>query len=198
LRIGIHAWGSAGDIQPLLALAGGLARAGHEVRLAHSSVDGTDHTASLTDLGYEQRLILSPQSASDRHRISDEMLADTSPRRQLARAMRELLEPVIDPLTQSARELAKWADVLVLNPFAHPLSAAAEAQGKPFVCVYIAATVPTREFPPAGLPHLGPLNLLTWKLLGGIAFVHDYQLRESGTHALGTRADQASSAATLS
>jgi UDP:flavonoid glycosyltransferase YjiC (YdhE family) len=76
----------------------------------------------------------------------------------------QLLEPMIDAMLQSARELASWADVLVLHHFAHPLAAAAESAGKPFVCLYMAPLFATRAFPPTGqLPNFSVINALGWK-----------------------------------
>ena len=42
MRVGIQAWGSDGDIRPLLALGGALVSAGHDVRMVASSADDTD------------------------------------------------------------------------------------------------------------------------------------------------------------
>jgi UDP:flavonoid glycosyltransferase YjiC (YdhE family) len=35
MKIGLQAWGSEGDIRPLIALSHGLARRGHDVELMH-------------------------------------------------------------------------------------------------------------------------------------------------------------------
>jgi hypothetical protein len=39
MRIGLQTWGSEGDIQPFVALADGLQKAGHEVTLVITSVE---------------------------------------------------------------------------------------------------------------------------------------------------------------
>jgi len=39
MKIGIQTWGSNGDIRPMLALADGLQKAGHQVTLVVSSID---------------------------------------------------------------------------------------------------------------------------------------------------------------
>lgn len=44
MRIGVQTWGSDGDIRPFIALANGLARRGHEVSLAITSVDNKDYS----------------------------------------------------------------------------------------------------------------------------------------------------------
>jgi sterol 3beta-glucosyltransferase len=46
--VGIQTWGSDGDIRPFVALANGLARAGHQVTLAVTSIDGKDYSVLCT------------------------------------------------------------------------------------------------------------------------------------------------------
>ena len=44
MRIGLQTWGSEGDIQPFLALAAGLVKAGHQVKLCITEVAERDYT----------------------------------------------------------------------------------------------------------------------------------------------------------
>jgi len=43
MKIGIQTWGSNGDVRPLLALADGLQKAGHQVTLVVSSIDNQSY-----------------------------------------------------------------------------------------------------------------------------------------------------------
>ncbi|HVE86663.1 MAG TPA: nucleotide disphospho-sugar-binding domain-containing protein, partial [Myxococcales bacterium] len=49
-----------------------------------------------------------------------------------------------------------------------PLEAAGERARKRLVCLYPTPLFPTRTMPPPGMPHLGPLNLLIWRLVRGV------------------------------
>jgi sterol 3beta-glucosyltransferase/vancomycin aglycone glucosyltransferase len=64
----------------------------------------------------------------------------------------------------AGRDLAEWADALVVHSMAHPAVSAAEAAAKPFACVAFAPLFPTRDYPPMGAPRLGRLfhPLLWW------------------------------------
>ena len=42
MKIGLQTWGSEGDVQPFLALASGLVKAGHEVTLVITEVSNRD------------------------------------------------------------------------------------------------------------------------------------------------------------
>ena len=44
MRVGLQTWGSEGDIQPFLALAAGLVRAGHKVKLCITEVAERDYS----------------------------------------------------------------------------------------------------------------------------------------------------------
>jgi UDP:flavonoid glycosyltransferase YjiC (YdhE family) len=44
-------WGSDGDVRPLLALAAGLVRRGHEVRVVATSVDDTEYAPLCARVG---------------------------------------------------------------------------------------------------------------------------------------------------
>ncbi len=52
MKIGIQTWGSEGDINPFIALASGLSKAGHTVKLAISSADRKDFKEISEQLGF--------------------------------------------------------------------------------------------------------------------------------------------------
>jgi hypothetical protein len=51
MKIGIQTWGSNGDSRPMLALAGGLQKAGHVVTLVVSSIDNRSYHDSCDQIG---------------------------------------------------------------------------------------------------------------------------------------------------
>ena len=57
MKIGLQTWGSEGDVRPFLALAGGLAKAGHEVILSISDVSRAGYDSYADSLGIEIRTV---------------------------------------------------------------------------------------------------------------------------------------------
>jgi sterol 3beta-glucosyltransferase len=57
MKIGIQTWGSNGDVRPLLALADGLQKAGHQVTLVVSSIDNQNYAAICQQLEIHYRQI---------------------------------------------------------------------------------------------------------------------------------------------
>lgn len=53
MRIGLQTWGSEGDVQPFLALAAGLVRAGHKVTLVVADNEGRDYSGYARRFGFE-------------------------------------------------------------------------------------------------------------------------------------------------
>jgi sterol 3beta-glucosyltransferase len=165
MRVGLQTFGSEGDLRPFFALAEGLARRGHEAHLVYSSADDRDYSARLgrAALSFEKSGSLG-LDWDEARRLATRLFSDRNPLRQLELIFHHLLEPQLEAMTRSARDLAAWADVVVYHPLAHPAAAAAERSAKPLVAVYTAPMIPTRHLPPPGMPSLGPLNALTWKL----------------------------------
>jgi UDP:flavonoid glycosyltransferase YjiC (YdhE family) len=56
MKIGIQTWGSNGDVRPMLALADGLQKAGHQVTLVVTPVDNQSYQSICEQLqiGYRQ------------------------------------------------------------------------------------------------------------------------------------------------
>lgn len=164
MRVGIHTWGSEGDLQPFFSLADGLVAKGHQVELVYCPVDGRDYANRLAQSRFEHHRIESGRSPDELRSIGGEIFADPNPLRQMRRTFAELLDPVIDGLAATAKETANRCDLLVLHPVAHPLAAAATHAGKRFATVYLAPMLPTSSLPPPGAPSLGPLNRALWSL----------------------------------
>ena len=64
MRIGLQAWGSEGDIQPITALAAGLVNKGHEVTLAVTDNIGRDYSELARRFGYRLVAVPNPQMAT--------------------------------------------------------------------------------------------------------------------------------------
>src|SRR6516225_10607018 len=53
MRLGLQVWGSEGDVAPFTALAAGLVKAGHEVKLVVTDNLGRDYSGLARRFGYE-------------------------------------------------------------------------------------------------------------------------------------------------
>ncbi len=168
MRIGVQTWGSDGDIRPLIALAGGLADAGHDVTLSVSSVDNKDYTHFAEALGFGIEHV--------GRTVFDDKLVETlnyviryekNPVKQLRFIMDELFEPLTCELYDSAKRLCAENELAVGHFILHPMQAAAERAGTPYVTVTLNHSgIPTAYSPPAGLPDLGGwINRLLWKMV---------------------------------
>lgn len=167
MRIGVQTWGSEGDIRPLLALAGGLSAAGHDVVIAITELDDRDYTHYADALGIDVRMVASPvlSSADEMAAIGERLLALGDPYRQGRLIATELFEPLAPQMFEASERLAADCDLLVRHFFHYPAGAAAELAGIPGVSVSFSPDmVPSSALPPSGLPNLGSAaNRLFWR-----------------------------------
>jgi len=167
MRIALATWGSAGDVRPLIALAAGFKRAGHEPTLLVTSVDDTDYRPLCAQLEVPLRLV--PE------RTGVDLLAvlqQSGGLRHQLRTLRLLFENgylrFADDVFKAARELCSDCDVAIGHFMALPLRAAAQLVAVPYVSVILwPGLVPTATRPPVRLPDLGAtLNRACWGLFG--------------------------------
>ena len=60
MRIGIQAWGSEGDIRPLIALGHGLVERGHDVELVYTDIADRRYEAVASALGMRVSAVATP------------------------------------------------------------------------------------------------------------------------------------------
>lgn len=168
MRISIETWGSDGDIRPLIALAGGLRAAGHDVTIAVTSVDNKDygHLCRALDVRY---IRVPEQTDFDR----TELVREFTGKRNidfLKMCLRELYYPYQEDMYRLAESLCQDSNVMISHFLAHPMKAAALQTGTPLVTVILyPGFVPTAFAAPPGLPNLGRrLNRLGWNLVRGV------------------------------
>ncbi|MBL1265436.1 glycosyltransferase [Methylomicrobium sp. RS1] len=168
MKIGIQTWGSNGDVRPMLALADGLRKAGHQVTLAVSSIDNQSYRSICEQMriGYRQ--------IPERFAFDMEDFAERSFRMNPLQWLKALLDeaffPVEPLIYQAAQSLVAENDCVIGHHFLYPLKLAATLQDKPFFSVTLChAAVPASALPPFGFPDLGKhLNPISWKLLDAI------------------------------
>lgn len=167
MRIGLYTWGSEGDVRPFVALAAGLVRAGHDVRLGYVAIDGRDWGPVCAPLGIDGRPIAAQTMARARTAPGphlDALVGRGHALSQVQNVVSGLLDPVASEMWDDARRTIEGCDVAVVHLLHHPALTAALAGRVPLVTVQPAPVTPTRHLPPMGAPDLGPLNGLAWKL----------------------------------
>ncbi|MDH5509821.1 MAG: glycosyltransferase [Nitrospinota bacterium] len=168
MRIGLQTWGSDGDIRPFCALAGGLAANGHQVTLAVASVDNKDYTTLGDSMGF--KVIPACKKMEHTQAEADDLVRRIIGTRNLASQFiilfREMLEPTLDDLLESANSLCGQNDLVIGHAAVYPLFIAAEMRGIPTVAVSpIPSLYRSAHTPPDGVPNLGKwLNSLAWKI----------------------------------
>jgi len=164
MKIGLQTWGTAGDVRPFIALAGGLSAAGHEVTLAYTDVDNKDYADWAQRGGFRiERVGWVDPGAGD---LRSQILATINPLRQWELVMRSCLDPLDDEIYQASTRLCADNDAVVGHGLVHHLQVAAEKCGVPYVKVMLQMnSAESRFVPPATVPDLGPwVNVLSWEL----------------------------------
>lgn len=161
-RIGLQTWGSEGDVQPFLALAGGLAEAGHDVRLVMTTqADKAYEVPPGVTLERAGPDVYGEEGAA----LIGRVIGIRSPLKQARLMVEEGFEPYAAAMREAAEELVASSDLVVRHHFLYMTQAVAEKAGVPEVSVYLTPDLlPTRAHPPTGMPSLGPLQGLAWWL----------------------------------
>lgn len=168
MKVGIQAWGSEGDIRPLIAIGHGLVQRGHEVELVYTDIADRRYDAVAAALGMTARAVATPVIAdeSELYEIGLKAINTPNPLSQGKIVYDRLLKPVEDQIFDAAVDLCGRSDLIVTHLLLNQSRAAAELAGKPAVSVTFAhLLVPSRHIHPEGLPRLGEMgNALGWSL----------------------------------
>ncbi len=165
MKIGLHTWGSDGDIRPFVALAGGLSAAGNEVTLAVVSVDGKDYTSLGEAGGFSVRHIVIPGNSLEKRRaFAIQLFGVKNTFKQLAALLKEFFDPVADEMFTEAEKLCAENDAVIGHFIMHPLRAAAELSRTKHITVALNhSIIPSKYITPMGLPYLGEwMNPIYW------------------------------------
>ncbi len=149
MRVALVTVGSLGDVEPILALALGLGRAGHEVRVvAH---------ASFAPLARSLGIDLRPTSSADprallESRLGREAFAVRNPVRAW-RGFASLAEANVGTLFSDALAACEGVEVVGYSGLGlFPGYAAATRLGVPHFAAHLVPIGPTSEFPSAFMP----------------------------------------------
>ena len=184
MRTVIATVGTTGDIRPFVALAARLAP-DHDVmaiswELYHSSFDAAG--VSFARAG-------PTTSGDDIRRTAERASAARSPMEQVAILRDFHLRGAVDHYRRLV-ELFDGADVVVLHGIHSLAEAAARDAGVPWAtAVFDPVLLPSRMRPPPGMPSLGPLIGLEWRLVDHMLRRQDppltAALREAGSPSAG-------------
>jgi len=160
VHITILTVGSRGDVQPYLALAGGLSRAGYQVRVAtHRPFQAEIHQRGLEfrPVAGNPRQLLESEAGLAWLEAGRNPLAGTRRLIQLAR-------PRVARLLADAAAACQDTQAIIYAPLGMAGYHLAEAQQVPAILAALVPLTPTRAFPAAGAPPWplgGAYNLAT-------------------------------------
>jgi sterol 3beta-glucosyltransferase len=168
MKIGLQAWGSEGDIRPLVALGHGLVQRGHDVELVYTDIANRRYDAIAASLGFTARAVATPVIADETelYAIGLKAINTGNPLLQGKIVYDRLLRPVEDQVFEAAVDLCRRSDFFVTHFLLNQSRAAAELAGTPAASVTFAhSLVPSRHIRPEGLPWLGETgNAVGWWL----------------------------------
>jgi UDP:flavonoid glycosyltransferase YjiC (YdhE family) len=167
VRVGIQTWGSEGDIRPFVALGAALARRGHDVELVYTEVGDRRYDAVAAALGFRARAVATPIVDPDRAiEIGLKILNTRNQLEQGVIIFKSMLDPVIEPMFEAAKELCGRSDILGHHFILHASRAAADLANLPSVTVQFAHLMtPSRHIHPQSTPKLGQIgNAIEWRL----------------------------------
>jgi UDP:flavonoid glycosyltransferase YjiC (YdhE family) len=149
MHITIMTVGSRGDIQPFVALGGGLRHAGYAVRLAtHAIFEPMIRAAGLEFAPVEGN----PQAIVQGGEGQAWLQSERNPVR-FARGFRQLMGPVIHQAMQDGLAAAAGTDAIIVGgPAFYFAQSIAQKLGVPYLQAYLQPIHPTTAFPSALFP----------------------------------------------
>ncbi len=161
MHITIVTLGSRGDVEPYVALASGLAAAGHEVRLATHD----RYRSEIEAAGLE----FSPAAGDPRALVEEEagqrwLESGRNPVRIMQRLL-DLSGPVFAQLLEDCERAVAGSDVVLFSVLAFPAYHLAEASRIPAVGAYLQPMTRTRELPSLFLRSGAPDFVNLWSHL---------------------------------
>ena len=145
MRITILTIGSRGDVQPYLALAVGLTRSGHTVRLASHAI----FESWIRDYGIDFTLVrFNPRDVvnhPDVQRAKSNIV-------KFVLTVRRIIGPQYIDVFDDFWQASQGADAIIASPTASNAYDCAQHMGIPLMIGMLQPLIPTREFPSFFLP----------------------------------------------
>jgi UDP:flavonoid glycosyltransferase YjiC (YdhE family) len=172
VRVAIATTGTIGDVRPFVALTSALIARGHEV----TAISWDLYRRTFDPTG--ARFVAAGPTTTE-HDISETatLAADAqSPIRQVA-ILRDFHLRDAGAHYSALREALRGHDLAVIHGVHSLAQAAALDAGVSFAtAVFDPVLLPTATAPPAGMPNLGPLNRLGWRILDRVLAPLDRRL----------------------
>jgi sterol 3beta-glucosyltransferase/vancomycin aglycone glucosyltransferase len=161
MRIALATVGTTGDVRPFAALAAALVGRGHDV----TAISWELHRPAFEGTGARFEAAGPHTTTADIAATAKRAAAEKSPSAQVA-VLRDFHLRDAVAHERQLRELLAGRDLAVIHGI-HSLAQAAadDAATRWATVVFDPVLLPTRTAPPAGMPNLGPLNQLAWRLL---------------------------------
>lgn len=161
LNIGLFAFGTDGDIQPLIELALGLFNKGHRIDLAIMCLRRRDYSYLQTDgfniynIPYPDTNLMNGFESREFWHFSNE---------EFARYFDTQFNLVRNSIRRWTKAIVKQCDLMVSIRMMYPIRFCAEEQGIPYVCLHFAhCFIKSHHYPPLGSEDLGAeKNLAAW------------------------------------
>jgi sterol 3beta-glucosyltransferase len=169
VKLGLQVWGSEGDVTPFTALAAGLSRRGHQVKLVVTDNLGRDYSGLAQRFGYQLEVVAAPEmpSPGEMERIWREIVEKRNPLRQIGLILKYGFDPVMEDMYAASKALCMSSDAVVGHFFLFPLAVAAQNAGVPIATLTVVHNcIPSRFISPPGLPDLGRWSYpFGWRLI---------------------------------
>ena len=169
MKIGLQTWGTAGDFFPFLALANGLTKAGHQVTLAYTSIDGTDYTNH--PLAAEIELVKADGSRDVPKGLNPYAIkAKPGSFKEYSKLLQTFFDPLTEAMFDASEKLCRENDFVIGHAVCHTLLTASEKFNCPRVSLVLTPIVVRSKYTsPIGID-LGPLlNSFLWSVGGAVA-----------------------------
>lgn len=161
MRIALATVGTTGDVLPFAALAQALVGRGHEV----TAISWRLHEPAFAASGAHFEAAGPLTTASDVAETAAQAAAASSPTRQVT-VLRDFHLRDGREHYRQLRARLDGHDLAVIHGIHSLAQAAADDIALPWAsAVFDPVLQPTRSAPPAGMPNLGPLNPVAWRLL---------------------------------
>jgi len=165
MKIGLQTWGSEGDINPFIALAAGLVRNGHSVKLYITEVSERDYSSIANQYGFELINVPNPRlpSVDMMAQMSEAFKVIRDPSEQLKIINEYFLYPAESVMFQAAQELCDTSDLVVRHIFCYPTQLAAELADIPVATLYpVHNILPNQYQAPFGAVNFGKWAIPLW------------------------------------
>ena len=169
MKIGLQTWGTEGDFTPFLALANGLANAGHQVKLAYTSIDWRDY--SIRNDNDQIELI----RANGNVQVSSEfnpyaIEAKPGSFKEYSTLLENYFEPYTEAMYDASSELCQECDLVIGHAVCHTLLTASQKFNVPRISLVLTPLVVRSDnASPIGLQLGNILNSFLWNVGGLVA-----------------------------